>query len=223
MILSNFKFNFIVEWDGNNVNTLVIENPKLFYSSVREMIDQSEGVAGDYVLSDNNSIRILDIPKTVEVISDIFHFPPENKKIITGIHKELSDIAINEHTDRVYNLFSETQDIINEIVHKSSLDLIYDDVHDISNILKIYNVRPDYMNMSLGEKMLLYMELCNKYLRKNLFVIVNIRACFNNEDLEILFKDFIYRKYNILIIENHDCQTLKNEIKRIIDNDLCEI
>lgn len=109
------------------------------------------------------------------------------------------------------------------MIFSSGQDLVFDDINDISQILKLYNIHPDAENLSLAEKILIYMELCEKYLKKRLFVFVNLHGYFSEEERELLFKDISYRCYNVLIIERYDVKSSDQEIKRIIDIDLCEI
>ena len=84
-------------------------------------------------------------------------------------------------------------------------------------------MRPDTDNYSLIEKLISYMELCEKYLNKKLFVILNIHACCSIEELNSFLKDVVYRKSNVLIIESHIENISKYEKVKIIDNDMCEI
>ena len=57
---------------------------------------------------------------------------------------------------------------------------------------------------------------------KNLVWAEIVRAKIKGQ-LESLFRDIIYRKYNVLIVERYDIKALIDEQKQIIDMDLCEI
>lgn len=67
------------------------------------------------------------------------------------------------------------------------------------------------------------MELLRKYAKKQLFIVANLKTCLSDDDLESLFKDVLYRKLNLLCIENCDRKTNKFENKIILDDDMCEI
>lgn len=221
MKLAHYFFNEPLDWSYTNINTLVIENPKLYRNLILELVSQQEGFDGKFVLSEGD---IIDIHKNVEIITDIFKLEPsENKKIISAIQKELSGIANHDMPEKLVELYGYINSLISEMTFSSGLDITFDEINDISLILKLYNIRPDTDDYSLIEKLISYMELCEKYLNKKLFVMLNIHACCSIEELNSFFKDVVYRKSNILIIESHIENISKYEKVRIIDNDMCEI
>ena len=69
----------------------------------------------------------------------------------------------------------------------------------------------------------MYLELCERFLNKKLFVLLNLHSFFTKKEIELLFDDIVYRKYNVFLIERYDYNALPQENKRIIDIDLCEI
>lgn len=222
MKLAHPILNTPIEWDEFYINTFIIENPNMYRDFLTELYDQEQGLRGSFVLS--HGLEIMEISKNIEILNDILRINTDtNKKILNGIAKELTDIAINDYTSETYELYRTISQAISNVIFASGSDLIFDDINDISQIFKMYNVRPDIERLSLAEKILLHMELCEKYLKKKLFVVENLHSYFTNEELVLLFADFQYRKHRVLIIERYDCEALKQEKKRIIDPDLCEI
>ena len=69
----------------------------------------------------------------------------------------------------------------------------------------------------------MYMDFCEKYMKKKVFVFLSLHSFFSQDELSSLFRDITYTKHNVLIIERYDCPKTEGEIKRIIDKDLCEI
>ena len=222
MKMAHYLLNNPVEWKNYCVNTFVIENPVLYRDFLSELYSQSRGEEGRFVLSDE--IEILSFSKNVEFVGNIMEIGNENdKKISNAITKELSEIAINDcYTDTI-ELYGKINETISNLIFKSKRDFIFDEINDISQIIKLYNVRPDYSEISLAEKLLLYMELCEQYLKKKLFVIANLHLFFKRDELELLFKNFVYQQYKVFIIERYDIEPSELELKRIIDIDLCEI
>lgn len=210
-----------VDWDNCLIHSFVIENPKMYREFIEELYSQCEGNKGHFVFSDGN--ELLDISKYIEVVSDALLINTENKKIISAIIKELTDIAVNERHLQTLELYSKINEEINNIIFSSEMDIVYDDINDISQILKLYNVRPNDEKTTLAEKILFYMELCEKYLKKKLFIFMNLHSYFAKEELELLFKNVHYSKHHIFIIERYDFTASQLEQKRIIDIDLCEI
>lgn len=223
MKLAHPMLNHPIEWNEDvYINTFVIENPSMYRAFLKELYDQEDALPGRFVLSENQVS--LDISKKVEIINDVLKISTSsNKKIVSAITKELTDIAINDKHSEVINLYEKINETLREIIFLSGNDIVFDETNDISQIIKLYNVRPDDENLSLAEKILFHMELCEKYLNKKLFVFMNLHAYFSKEELEKLFKDFVYRKSKVLMIERYDVKAVSNEQKRIIDIDLCEI
>ena len=222
MILAHPILNQPINWDECNINSFVIENPKMYRDFLNELYEQEQGLRGEFVLS--NGLTVLDISKYVEIIFDILKIDTaNNKKIITGMIKELTEIAINEKHSEIMALYAKINETISDVIFLSNNDIAFDDINDISQIFKMYNVRPDDENLSVAEKILLHIELCEKLLGKKLFIFLNLHSYFEKEELENLFKDIVYRKHNVFIIERYDYEASKYECKRIIDIDLCEI
>ncbi|MBO5439994.1 MAG: type II-A CRISPR-associated protein Csn2, partial [Clostridia bacterium] len=204
-----------INWKDNSINSFVIENPIIYRDFIKELYDQLEGSRGKFVLSKDE--EILELSKYTEMISDIIQINTENKKIITGIIKELTDISINERHLELTELYRKINEELNEIIFSSGMDIVYDDINDISQILKLYNVKPNDEKTSLAERILFYMELCEKYQKKKLFVFLNLHSYFTRHELELLFKNIQYSRHNVFIIERYDYKALPQEIKRIID------
>lgn len=221
MKLAHPLLNHPIDWENGYINTFVIENPKMYRDFLNELTEQINGMDGRFVLSQN---EIIDISKNAELIYNPIQINIEdNKKILSGILKEFTEIAINDFYDKTVELYCKINETISDLIFSSGQDLVYDDINDISQILKLYNIRPDTENLNLAEKILLYMELCEKYLKKKLFIFVNLHGYFSAEERELLFKDISYRCYNVLIVERYDVKSSPQELKRIIDMDLCEI
>lgn len=209
-------------WDGSAVNTFVLENPIFYRKLMTALIAQAAGDSGEFVLSVED--EPVPLEKHIEVIGDVLCVDPcENKRILAGIQKELAAIATHEMPGEVMMLYGQIHGLLTDLLLKSHGDFIFDDLNDISSLLKLYNVRPDTTDLTLAERLLLYMELCEKYLRKDLFVFFHLHACFSTVELTDFVKDITYRKLNVLLIESRDVETALSEKKVILDCDLCEL
>ncbi|MBO5287519.1 MAG: type II-A CRISPR-associated protein Csn2 [Clostridia bacterium] len=222
MKLAHYILSAPIEWKEANINTLIVENSKLYRELLNEINEQLLGLNGRFVLSQEN--EIIDFPKNIEMISNVISLDTEsNKRIISGIVKELTAIGNNEELNSVMNMYNGINFCVASIIEKLGEEITYDDINDISQILKLYNVRPDTSGLSAGEALLFHMKLCEKYLKKRLFIVINLHSFFVKEEIDLLFKNIIYEKYNLLIIERYDIEASRYEKKRIIDADLCEL
>lgn len=217
----NFAFENAFQWTGDTICTLVIENPSFYRKTMLELLAQTSGQEGSFVLSEED---ILDFGKSVEVISDVFTADPaQNRRILSGVQKEAGELALHDMQPESMELFSLVNQTLSEIVFQTGLDLRFDELTEVTSLLKLLNLRPDTLDLSLPERLLLYMEMCTHFLKKRLFVIVNLRACMTKDELRKFFRDALYRKFSILTIESRSYESFAFESVKIIDEDLCEI
>ncbi len=222
MKLAHFALDTPFTWQEDNICTLVLENNKFYRDTITKLIEQSSTGVGDFTLSESNEVLAFD--KYVEVISDVFVADASiNKSIISGLQKELSNHARFEMAEEWIEIFGQLNRLISRLSYGSDVDVAFDDINDVSALLKLYRLRPDCDNLCFSEKIIMYMDLLRKYCKKQLFVVVNIKACFTDEELDCFYRDVIYHKLNLLCIEHHDSRLSHYEIKKILDSDMCEL
>lgn len=70
-----------------------------------------------------------------------------------------------------------------------------------------------------------YMELCNQYLDKELFILFHAKACFTDSERKCLCRDVGYRNWKLLFLESGRWAAIDTDRKyvRILDEDLCEL
>ncbi|MDE5600963.1 MAG: type II-A CRISPR-associated protein Csn2 [Clostridia bacterium] len=222
MRLTHFAFDKSFEWEGQNVCSLIIENPIFYRNAIKSIQEQSTLGVGEFVLSDNDCI--VPFERNVELISDVFNIDPcANKTIINGIIKDSVELFTHQYPDRLAEVYMNINTLLSDVCFHSASELTFDEINDVSVLLKAYHLRPDIEGLSLAERLLLYMELCQKYTKKKLFVTVNLRACLSDVEAENLYKDLIYRKLNLLSIECMNSKKLDCEQRKILDIDMCEI
>ena len=221
MKLSHPVFSEPFSWESGEIHTLVVENPSMYRSLAADLIGQCSGIPGNFVFSIDNAEA--EFSKHVDVVSDLFSADVCEKRILNGLHKELSEMAVRELTAEVNDTYIKINELLSEIIFQSGLELIHNGKNDISSIMKLYDLRPDTSGLSLCEKILQYMELSEKYRKTKLFILFHVNAFFSEEELLQLFRAVQYRKINILCYERYDSKCLEPESKLILDEDLCEI
>lgn len=222
MKIAHFVLETPLFWRGENVCTLVLENKKFYRQTVSKLIEQSVSGIGDFVLSEDDEILAFD--KYVQIISDIFCVDASiDKFIVTNVQKDVAKSAQFEMPIEMTELFAHINHFMSRLCCAYDSDIVFDDINDIAGLLKLYRLRPDCEGLCLIEKLLLYMELQRKYSKKRLFVIVNLKSCLTNEEIDRFFKDVLYRKLNLLCVESLDGKTCQYESKIILDNDMCQL
>lgn len=59
--------------------------------------------------------------------------------------------------------------------------------------------------------------------KTKLFITVNMRSYFNDEEIKIFFEEIRRRQIQVLMIDGYDHNTISGVKSLIIDSDLCEI
>ena len=222
MKLSHPFFSEAFDFEKRLVHTLVIESPALLRSLTEELLQQCDGLKGEFLLTSSDGA--LDIGRSVECVTDLFRLESsENKRLCTAVQKEIAEIARYELSTELFSLYAHLQEVLAEAVYRSGLDLEYDEIDDINGILKLCDLRPALPKATLCEKLLLYMELCAKYLKKQLFIILHLHVLLSAEEIKSFCKNAVYRKLPILLLAGARAEFSEQESVHIVDDDLCEI
>lgn len=206
----------------NKVNLLVIENKKLFADFVRDFTVQSRGEEGGILLSDD--VFGLDFEKHAEVIADYFSLDFNGKKLSSKLLAELKQSAL-------YGFALETEELLgflnsfgSKIISSVEFPLEWETADDIGAVLKLFEYKLSISFENPLEMLVDYMEVCSHFLKKDIFVLVNLKSYFDIEEIKLLYKEAFFRKWNLIVLEPSDREQLSEyEDIVIIDKDLCEI
>ncbi len=210
-----------IEFRENVLNSLVIENQPLFRSLIEDFHCQINGFDGFSVLSLNNSP--VDIAKNVELITSFVPFELNRKSLIGKIISSLEKTAINEtHYVRTSQLLSSIEKYIEDLTFEYPCDLECSKI-TVSALLKMVGLQiHEEMGNSL-DKIIDYMELVREFEKDKLFIFVNMRSYYSDEQMEAFVQTVISHKYKILLLDASEHCRLRDEKRVIIDADLCEI
>ena len=222
MKLMHPSFSSPLCWDDSPIVTLTVENPVQYREMVMDLLNQSEGLKGSFVLSEDDTP--VEISRHMELITDPYRLEPsENKRIINAMQKEAAVTAANEMLAEFADIYSSIAAAMAELVFKANQDAVFDPISDSSQLIKLVNWRPDTHQLSLPEKLLLYMELCQRYLKTDFFVLFQMRACMSQEERDSFCKQAEYHSWKLLLLESSGCQSEPQEHQLILDDDLCEL
>ncbi|MDY6063273.1 MAG: type II-A CRISPR-associated protein Csn2 [Erysipelotrichaceae bacterium] len=221
MNLVFYDWNLNISFKENIVNVLVIENKICFRNIIEELIDNIDGVKESIILSEND--KQLKISKYVELIESIFFINLNNTKFIKKVIEELKDDAVSENNFLKTNaLLSLVDKNIGDLIANSRFNLSYEPC-SINNLLKNAEIRFDYTCETIVEKIMNYLELCNKVLGIKIFIFINIKDLFTEKEFKELYKFCNYIKINLFLVENEEGPHLDSEKYYIIDENLNEI
>lgn len=213
-----------IYFDCETFYTLVVESPIVMNRLVSDLKSQIRGEDGGFVLSENN-LKDIDIAFACELIIDPFVCADDNKKFATKLLQYLKMVANQEDFfERTAQIKSALFQYALIIMQDTDESLIYKDEIDTGTLLKVFSFMFDFSDPSPIENLVTYVKVANKYLAKSLFVLVNAKSFFTNEELNYLVNTVQGMKCNILFLESIYRKPFDSKEKySIIDVDQCEI
>lgn len=199
---------------------LCIENQKLFRNIVQELHAQINGQEGSIVFSVEDSI--VKPQKEILIFEKFAPFEINTKEILNKISLALEKEAMNEkHYLQTMELLSQIEryfDTINDMNYNITLRKL-----DFSSIIKAVSpvLTDDYDNPL--EAMLDYMDYITEFLGNKLFVTVNLRSFFADEELAAMVETIRAKGFKLLLIESMERSRISGINTILIDSDLCQI
>lgn len=220
LVNHNWEHQIILE-DGSSTQ-IIIENSELLRAYLMDLIRQTNGEAGPFVLSSDD--EIVSISDRLLVITDPLMLDVAEKRLTNKVQTAMKQHMVSE------NHYEDTMELVSRIEAYSELlqsDFPFNVCHhdiDPVNLIKVMNfeLQTDYENEI--EKIMEYVNLMHDICGIDSFVFASLSSYFNCDALNVFIKECISNKHNLLFIERSDLgQVLYNTRKIIIDKDACEI
>ena len=216
IVNNDYQINFLFK--ENIVHELIVENSHVFTLLVQNMWQQCNGEEGTWkLLQDEKS---LNINKYIKCIINPFSISINDKTIINKLYQELKSLSDENLVLESSNINLNNINYIDKLSILTPYPLTYNLDYNITDLLKIYDVKIDTIANTLLEKIIEYLKVMNQICHINIFVFVSLKQYLNTDEL---YEFVFYEKINILLIENHQFPILNNENIFIIDDDLCII
>lgn len=214
-------FSAPICFEENILNSVVIENQKLFreiIDDIRCQIDKSEG---NIVFSKKDTP--LNMSGNVEIISEFLELDLNCKNLISKVQSLMEKTALDElHYMETQKILAAIEQYVQGLSFSCSCDVECGKL-TVSNLLKMTGIRFAVSYRSHIEKLFDYMSLVRDLDKDKLFIFVNMRSWFTDEEMEMFAKTILLHKYYVLLIDNCEYPKLESEKRIIIDRDLCEI
>ena len=213
----SFVFNTAVD----KINTIVIENQRLFSGLIQDVENQLCGYEGKAVVSEND--KILSTDKHLELLTNFYPFDLNQKTLLNKISAELEKTAVSGYYyHRAAELTSMAEAFLTEIAFEFPVDISFGKIN-IGSIIKASGMEIKDTYLKLSEKLIDYFELITEFIGKKLFITVNLRSYISDTEAKEFMETALSHEYNIIMIENCEYTLLPVESRHIIDSDLCEI
>lgn len=212
----------IIDTDNGMINTLVVENQKLFSMVVEDIYQQIAGKEGRIVISEAN--KPCNVAKKVEILNQFVPFELNTRTILSHLNTELERISLTEdYYEGSMKTLSELENHINTLCNELPFEISITKMN-MSSLIKSVGVeiRDDFV--STAEKVIEYMDLI-RHLEKadKLFILINYRSYITDDELCLFYDTVLSHGFHILLLESSSRVKLLTEYRITIDSDLCEI
>lgn len=210
----------VLRFDEGYANELVVENKNLFFEMVSSMAMQIDGLHGDFVLSIAN--RPVEFSKYADLTVQFAPFQVNRKSLLTKLYATLEKKAL------IPENHMETGELLRALeayVFQLSEDLPFEincQKLAIGSIIRALSPEIEEHDKSPLEKIFAYMELVRELDRDKLFVMVNMRSYFSDEEMEYFTESVCLHDFKVLLLENYASSPLNHTRRFVIDADLCE-
>lgn len=219
MKLVHAKYGLEISFKEGIPEILVLEDPNIMRILVAELLDQSSGNEGNFVLSDE---KLLKVDKAVEMIMNPFALDFQNKKITSALFGKMMMIGnekLIEKSEINHELINLLEDISSRINYSA---ITYQLEFNWQDLFKIYGVKIEKTGDFL-EDLIEYMKAVSEFCGISVLCFVGLKNYLNHEELLDFYKAARYNKVALLLIESNEKEQLEIEHITIIDRDQCFI
>lgn len=210
----------VLRFEGGYVNELVVEHRRLFFDMVQDLLQQMEGDDGRFVLS--LSDRPVELCKHADVTLQFTPFPINRKPLLTKLYATLEQRALlPENYQRTSVLLADLERYVLQLGEELPFDL---DSRRLAIGPVLRAVAPELSEGDLGalERIFAYMALVRELDHDRLFVMVNMRTYFSDEDMASFVESVCLHDFRVLLLESVSFPALRDVRRYTVDADLCE-
>lgn len=220
MKLAYPELTAVFETGKGYIPTLVIENRCLMRKILCDIAEQLNGNQGLTVVSDGD--EPLEISRYVELLQNFTPFSMNQKPLITKI------ISLIEKKAQEPENFMRTQALVQRM-EAWILDMgqelpceIECTKMSVGSILKAAGIEIVSDQQFPLEQLVEYMELVRDLEREKLFVLVNIRSYYDDQEITVLLRTLLDHALHVMLLDSYAGNVLVGEKRWTVDEDLCE-
>lgn len=214
-------FDNKINFNGEHINVIEIENKKCFYRLVKDLYTMFlEGCVNDITFFEKDKEKNMN--GKLKVFTNFFNFEFDSKKYTNDISKYVSGNIAEKEKNILLSLYNKIIKTYTKILNNIDLPLNVENEVTIENITKFIKVSIDNSN-ELLDSLFLLIDLESTLLTNNILFFVNLKQYLSTTELIELYKYAMYKEIEIVLIDSQSYGvTLKYEKKYIIDENLDE-
>ena len=222
MVIKHYNLESEIKLTYDKIRLLVIENPNELYKKVTELIAQSNGQDGNFIIQEDS--KDINFSKSIEIITDLLNIDMNDKKILNLLYKKLETnfnsseliVDLNTINTRVEGLLEKLFSTVSVATSTSLANII--------DYVKIFDTKIENTYDTFLEKIICYINALVELKNVKLFVFVGAKGYLSDDEMKELLLHCEREKVYLLFIESSIVRKLCDfEIATVITEDLCEI
>ena len=210
----------ILRFDHGCVNELVVENKKMFFDIVNNLSMQVDGAHGDGVLSIAD--KQVEMSRYADLTVRFAPFELNRKSLLNKLYASLEQKATLPEN---YTQTSELLGALERYILCLSDDLPFEincQKLTMGAVIRALAPELEESDSTPLEKIFSYMELVRELDREKLFIMVNMRTYFLDEEIAQFAESVCLHDFKVLLLESFSFSPIKNVKRYTVDQDLCE-
>jgi CRISPR type II-A-associated protein Csn2 len=211
--------------DSSYFNILIVERAAEFYKLQLDMNMQMDGNNELFTISEHGNI--LPFEKSIDWVDSIWDLDLNSKKMTGNLYRYLTDTLREDGLDtEIYRKWNEIEEMLATSFFDENSVVLNRELVSLPQILKNFEVHlDDDINKPLLDRIIDYCACKVRFDAKNIFVMNQVLAYLENDDIMELSKYCANEKIHLLMLEKAmpNIETLFNGRILVIDADLCEL
>lgn len=220
LLLYNCEKN-VLELD-DKITILEVENTKVFNGILSDFY----GCSFPYNEIAIESNKGLLSAKDIFCLIDLYNFDLANKSIVSKLYKYLDKYVTENAILRVKydQAFSEFSNAVHLLLNDIDIDFDYQQTNEVKNVLSMINLNINIGDNGILDRLLQFIKISREINLCKIIVLVNVKSFLTNEELVSLYKQSLYYKIPLILLESHhNDKLLENEQKLFVDENFCDI
>ena len=222
MILFFKPLNLEINVSVENINKVVFESHVYFSKFIQSICDYVNGESEDIVILENGIVK--QHSKSSFICHSPFLINLNEKKVLNIVYNSFDHIVSNDNLlfEKFTKLNSESEAFLYDVMDKSDYTLELTPYSDVNSVFKAFNAKFNEENQSIFEKIIDYITLLSKIIKKDaLLVCVNFESYFCKDEIDQIIQQSLAMDVHLILLESTSKYQLENADLLIIDQDLC--
>lgn len=217
-------FDTKIDFNNENINILVIKDTRCFSHIIETINNIINGEESTEIFLLDNEDNELNMSKEMYLVIDLFNIEYNSKKIINKLYEKISNNIEKMEDIKFQNMVTNLRNYIIQEINELPFEFTMKNEIDITEILKLYNLKIDYVNYKgILEKVEFLIDILATLRISNILVIPNLKLYLSEEELIELYKYSLYNEIKLFLIEKDYTGKLKYEKILLIDENFGDI